>query len=42
MIRSLTILKNIFIIPEVKTAYTPIAIKKKLYKINRIPNNFIK
>ena len=42
MIRLFTVLKNIFTIPKVKVYYTPIAIKKKLYKINRIPNNFIK
>jgi len=42
MIRLFTVLKNIFIIPEVKVYYTPIAIKKKLYKINKIPNRLIK
>ena len=42
MIRLFNTLKNIFTIPEVKVPHTPLSIRKKIYKVNRIPNNFIK
>jgi len=42
MIRLLIAIKNIFIIPELKVAYTPLVIRKRIYKMNKIPNNLIK